>query len=82
MGIMRYDSEVSSDVIKCHQMSGFARKRLRDDVSIYISLQIARKLNLRLKVTDIRACMPNHRRMRVKHVYVVKTFKLSIKETV
>lgn len=21
MGIMRYDSEVSSDVIKCHQMS-------------------------------------------------------------
>lgn len=73
---------LSSDVIKCHQMSGFARKRLRDDVSIYISLQIARKLNLRLKVTDIRACMPNHRRMRVKHVYVVKTFKLSIKETV
>lgn len=73
---------LSSDVVKCHQMSGIPRKRLRDDVSIYISLQIARKLNLRLEATDIRACMSNHRRMRVKHVYVVKTFKLSRKETV
>jgi hypothetical protein len=73
---------LSSDVIKCHQMSGFGSKRLCDDVSIYISLQIARKLNLRLEVPGFRACTSNHRRMRVKHVYVVKTFKLSRKETV
>lgn len=66
----------------CYTSSRRRLQRLCDDVSIYISLQIARKLNLRLEVTDIRACMPNHRRMRVKHVYVVKTFKLSIKETV
>ena len=47
---------LSSDVIKCHQMSGFGSKRLGDDVSIYISLQIARKLNLRLEVPGFRAC--------------------------
>lgn len=29
---MRYDSEVSSDVIKCHQMSSRMDKRLRNDV--------------------------------------------------
>lgn len=33
MGIMRYDSEVSSGVIKCHQMSAVQRMKKKKQVS-------------------------------------------------
>ena len=40
MGIMRYDSEVSSDVIKCHQMSPLL---LREHKKLLIKVNAERK---------------------------------------
>lgn len=41
MGIMRYDSEVSSDVIKCHQMSSdvFAVQRMKKKKQVSSTLE-------------------------------------------